>query len=686
MLNAILIVLTVQGLFAGLKQSNFLETTIKGKGITVPVLTNDYCHAHGWSSFVNDRPLASAWIRDQNGSENAFVLSRYSMSIRAFSTKISFGDVFSGNSVVNGMRDFKIDEDGCYYLYLPEGKYSDIQSRVCSDASKIDRIYTQKGAVAAFGVLNDWVGGVKSKYLFAVDPAANFRIWDLVNDKQGASPKRISIDGVNGAVTGAYSDGKLNAVGEFEIFLWGGFFDGSNIIQCFYNPISNTLRSIRTTMTVSGNPPGYITGKVPTSGKIAQLIQFWVGENDWRFIVRLTSNNFLSLNRDGQVIEAPIVTSINGGKNNVSPQPIGTVYSMSSCNGRKSWSYCSDILLFEDFSKSGQGIRRMEWVPDGYAYNLPVEVWMKESSTEGNISKPYLYLKNRSTWKSAKGIKIRIWHSRAEQETQTIKTDLYYSSIPGATVIDGVSPSNGNITYTDVIYPSSFELDPGDSTSADGLQLGIHFTGYYPGIWDRLNDWSWVNSPSNSFAVDPNICVYVLGSDGTYGKVFGNDPPSNFVRSPKNVTSANILSMEDPQFWSYPLTLSQSSAHTQGNWGLQIAVSGFNVMQSMPFSITLAQPQSLSMDILVDAIQTNPYWVGDVQLQLNIPSIGIQNAYLGRIDLTNLKRGQFVNCTIPIAAWLSTQLASSYSDASISISVNGNTLGSPLVFDNIHFQ
>lgn len=704
MISAAAMLIAISTYFSGFRQENFLETTIKGRSVVIPVMSNNFCIAHNWPGFVNDIPLASAWLREKDGSNTALVLSRYSGSIRSFSTNQKvFFDLFSGSHSINGARSFKIDEDHNLFAYVPgtdnsaiewwKAEYSihaDIDKstfvprvlRYAKASTSFQQRYVYRGAVSGYGILSDWEGGRKHKRLFTVTPHGRLNLIDISEDPKALNPVIMNIPIGNGIVSGVYTDGKISTDGKYELLLWGNFENGAPLAYCSFNPYANTVDIKFISPVMAGDVEWTSSDKIPTVSTIAEALQFWVSDEDWRIVVRYRNGNFLSLDRDGKIIETPIITSVNGGFRNIKPLAIGTVGSISTCNSRKNWKYCSELLLFENFSTGNDGVRRMEWIPDGYKYSLPIEVWMKDASQENNISKPQIILKNRSSWKEASNITIRIWHSRAEETSQTIAADLYYSYIPGAKLKSGVFEANGNITYTDIELPNEFILGPGDSTQPDGIQLGIHFNNYYPGVWDRKNDWSWVSSVSSEYRLNNNVTVYTRGNDGGLNKVFGIDPPENFVRRPVVVNSSMVFGMDDISSWEYPFAISLSEQHTQGNWGIKTPVSGYQLLVSRPFILPRNDWTRASIDVLVDESQPNPYWVGDLSLIINIPSLGVQNAHLGTASLTALKRGVFESCNFTIPEWLRFKLILGASDAKITIAVNGNTISSPLILDN----
>lgn len=682
----LLCVLLVSTAFAGFRQTNFLDTRIKKHSISAPVLTNEFCHSYKWNSFVNDIVLGSSWRREDNGTEIATVLSRYSMSLRNVATNISFWDEFYGDPTLVGARDFRISNGDIFFL-LPKDEYSEIQFRPATNHSAVKRRYNFPGAVVSFDVLNDWVGGKLEKWLIVATSDGEINAIDLQNDWEGKKPVRSRVPNGGRGISGMRSDGKSGLSNNFTIFAWSsGVITSSPIWRISFSPIERAFGFTAILPRVSGTPGGSTPTSVPTMSRIADLFQFWVGSKpeDYRLIARLSNNNFVSMNSDGQVIEFPIVTSVNSGRRNVPSIPVGDIRSVATCNNRTTWKYCSDLMMFENFSKPGQGIRRMSWVPDGYIYNLPLEVSMKDVSQEGNISKPMLIIRNLSTWKSAKGITVRIWHAKSEYPDQSIQSDLYYSYIPGVMVRDGVSPENGNITYTDLIFPDDFELDPGEETLKDGIQLGIHFYGYYPGVWDKGNDWSWLKTAGNQYSPNDNISVYLRGADGTLGQIAGTNPPANFVSAPKVFTTKSSLGFETLDYWDYPLPLVLSNKRTEGSYGLEVQVNGYNVLKSQPFTLA-SDVSAMSLDVLVGLKQTNPYWVGQISASIDLIGLNMENQYIGEIPLSMPTDGSFKTYNFSVPQYLASFMRKG-AKVRFKFNINGNLGSDPLIIDNLKLK
>src|SRR5678816_888503 len=91
---------------------------------------------------------------------------------------------------------------------------------------------------------------------------------------------------------------------------------------------------------------------------------------------------------------------------------------------------------------------------------------------------------------------------------------------------------------------------------------------------------------------------------------------------------------------------------TQGNNSLKLTGCGYTPITSPTFSTTDFEVISnqLSFDIKLPTAQSNPNWLGQVQLFVNIPGAALNNVALGAVELTPLQpTGQWytVNFAVP---------------------------------------
>ena len=128
------------------------------------------------------------------------------------------------------------------------------------------------------------------------------------------------------------------------------------------------------------------------------------------------------------------------------------------------------------------------------------------------------------------------------------------------------------------------------------------------------------------------------------------------------------------------------SLHTQGCNGLKVAGSGYMLVNSAPFATPLTGVTStLKLDVYVPPAQPNPSWFGAVQLYASCPSAGVNNAYLGQVELTGKPTGAFSALSYGVPANVRTALLGTHNDCFFSAAVNVNATPTPVVLDNLRF-
>ena len=150
----------------------------------------------------------------------------------------------------------------------------------------------------------------------------------------------------------------------------------------------------------------------------------------------------------------------------------------------------------------------------------------------------------------------------------------------------------------------------------------------------------------------------------------------------------SLLGFEDLDLWSSTqATLSLSPAlHTQGCYGINVAGSGYMVLNSAPFATPLpGLTSTAALDVFVPPGQPNPFWLGAVQMYASCPSAGMNNAYLGQAELTGKPTGAFSTVRYALPSNVTTTLSRPHADCFFSIAVNVNATPSPVVLDNLRF-
>lgn len=147
------------------------------------------------------------------------------------------------------------------------------------------------------------------------------------------------------------------------------------------------------------------------------------------------------------------------------------------------------------------------------------------------------------------------------------------------------------------------------------------------------------------------------------------------LRDPNNpldfVGNEDILGFEDPNDFSSPnVALGISSSHTQGSFSVSLAAKGFVTLKSRVFELTSMLGSTISLDFFLPPQQPNPYWLGAVQLYVDCPSKGVNNAFVGQVELTGKTLNAFNRLDFPVPAPIRSAVGNSCSDFDFSIAVN----------------
>lgn len=331
------------------------------------------------------------------------------------------------------------------------------------------------------------------------------------------------------------------------------------------------------------------------------------------------------------------------------------------------------------------------WALDGNSVAATAEaaaaafrVEMKDNGLgEPNISKPQLKLTNLSAT-AVSGFKVSLWLSRAEVPYQEIVADAYYFNPAGIQMSVSQIQANPNLMRIDLAYPAGYSLAPGSSTNADGLQIGTHFRNYYPGQWDRSNDWSW-QGIGTVFTVTPFVTVYA--ADGRL--LAGREPSFGSAPQPPSMGQSTVFSMDEVWPWEAGVAgLSPSPARkTQGAGALQIEGVGYMEIAHAPMRTTdiSGETGKLRIDIYVPNGQSNPYWKGQLQLLADCPTAGANNVFIAAKELTPLPSGAFSTLEFAIPEAVLSILRGNFNDFRFKWALNVNQATEKPVLDNMRF-
>jgi hypothetical protein len=199
-----------------------------------------------------------------------------------------------------------------------------------------------------------------------------------------------------------------------------------------------------------------------------------------------------------------------------------------------------------------------------------------------------------------------------------------------------------------------------------------------------------VSGQTASFSFSSTFSGAVAGLDGVPVTVTVNVSAS--VNNPGAACAGLspiqvLMGFEDLGWTSTQAQLSLSpSLHTQGCYALNVAGSGYMVVNSAPFATPLTGVTStLKLDVYVPPAQPNPFWFGAVQLYASCPSAGMNNAYLGQAELTGKPTGAFSTVSYSVPSNVRTTLLGSTNGCFFSVAVNVNATPTPVVLDNLRF-
>jgi len=149
----------------------------------------------------------------------------------------------------------------------------------------------------------------------------------------------------------------------------------------------------------------------------------------------------------------------------------------------------------------------------------------------------------------------------------------------------------------------------------------------------------------------------------------------SILRDPNNpldkVGNVDILGFEDPNDWiSSTVSVGIDPRHTQGSFSTALAAKGFNVLRGRAFELTGPLGSSVSLDFFLPSQQPNPSALGAVQLFADCPSKGVNNAFIGQVELTGKPLNTFSTLTFPVPAAVASSIGSSCSDFDFRVAVN----------------
>jgi hypothetical protein len=317
------------------------------------------------------------------------------------------------------------------------------------------------------------------------------------------------------------------------------------------------------------------------------------------------------------------------------------------------------------------------------SYLFPLKIEVKDNGfLENNITKPQLRITNLSPDLPLSEFRVRLWFSRAEVPSQTILVDKYYTDPDGVQVQVSTCVEDANLVKVDLLFPSNYSLLPGTSTTEQGLQIGVHFNGYYPGQWVKSNDWS-CTGITDAWSETQRITVY--DKYGTF--IYGSEPERSVMLPPPSTPV--FVGCESTGDWTLSRgAITTTTNKTEGTYALQISGGGYQELTSK--MITTGSfagiTGKIGLDLVVGSIQPNPYWIGEIQIYATCVSANLYNALIGKKDLASIPQGVYSTVPFDLPSAIKTILEQDHSDFNFTVILNTNTSSGPYLIDNLRFR
>lgn len=183
----------------------------------------------------------------------------------------------------------------------------------------------------------------------------------------------------------------------------------------------------------------------------------------------------------------------------------------------------------------------------------------------------------------------------------------------------------------------------------------------------------------SALALCSGLAAAGCGSDGP-----PKPAPLGSQRSALTQADQDVLGFEVLNGW----TLSQGSKslsplHSQGQHALAVTTGGWTEIVSVPLSTLGSSPEAATVDLRLPANQANPWWYGELQLYVSIPSQNIFNEYVGQVELNGKPLEQFLTHSFQLPGFIRTALGKSYTDLTLKLALNAPAGNGAYVFDNL---
>lgn len=150
--------------------------------------------------------------------------------------------------------------------------------------------------------------------------------------------------------------------------------------------------------------------------------------------------------------------------------------------------------------------------------------------------------------------------------------------------------------------------------------------------------------------------------------------------------SAAALGLDSPWSCDAGNPRTNTTEKTQGQASMQFTTAGYGLCTSPRIRCedVAITGDELWFDVKLPKHLSNPWWVGDLSLYVEVPSANVFNAWVGRTELTGLPVDQWVTVSIAATPTLLQALGGSCADARLKFALNTSATG--VSIDNIRFS
>ncbi len=153
--------------------------------------------------------------------------------------------------------------------------------------------------------------------------------------------------------------------------------------------------------------------------------------------------------------------------------------------------------------------------------------------------------------------------------------------------------------------------------------------------------------------------------------------------------SASFLSFEDDsRLWTgspaQPV-VSRVAGGTDGDFALSVKGRGYVEVSSPVFETVELESlgDKLAVDVLLSQAQSNPWWLGDIQLLVSVPSAGIHHQWVGWTSFAGVTLGSWSTLEFALPPGVVAALAGNYADAQFHLAVNTDNGAGSTLLDNV---